>query len=69
MDEILEVMKQRQQLLKRESQEYKEIEQKIKIKCRLPKEEWLSAKFEEIEQNKDKDCVAIVVSDCSTHLP
>jgi len=53
--EILDLMKKRQETLNRQSEEYNAIDQEIKRKINLAKEEWLNKKCEEIEQSKQKD--------------
>ncbi|XP_047494947.1 uncharacterized protein LOC125043038 [Penaeus chinensis] len=53
--EIMELMKKRQTIVKRNSEEYKQLDREIKIKCQEAKEAWVNAKCEEIEQSKNTD--------------
>eukprot|EP00794_Sanderia_malayensis_P001344 gene1344-1484_t len=48
-DEILNLMKKRQSIVNRESQECKDADRFIKYKCRVEKDAWFNKKCEEIE--------------------
>ena len=53
--EILQLMEQRQKTMDRKSNEYRHLNEEIKIKCRNAKEKWLNAECEKVEQLKQRD--------------
>ena len=57
--DILDRMKDRQKITKRESPEYKHIDKEIRKKCREAKEVWINNKCEEIERYKNVDSAAM----------
>ena len=54
-NEILGLMKERQQILPRNSAGYMSLDKTIKINCRKAKEEWLNEKCAKIEKMKNTD--------------
>ena len=55
-DEILNLMRERQAISERDSNEYKTANKIIKKKCEEAKHEWLNANCRDIENLKNKNC-------------
>ena len=53
--DILELMAERRKVRSKVSQEYKKIDQEVKIKCKEAKEKWINVKCSEIEKTKRSD--------------
>ena len=58
-EEILRMMRRRQAIPQRNSDEYKQLHREIRKKCREAKEEWLKNECAEIEKGKETDSKAM----------
>ena len=58
-EEILRMMRRRQAIPQRNSDEYKQLHREIRKKCREAKEEWLKNECAEIEKGKETDTKAM----------
>ena len=58
-EEILRMMRNRQAIPQRNSDEYKQLHREIRKKCREAKEEWLKNECAEIEKGKETDTKAM----------
>ena len=57
-EEILRMMRRRQAIPQRNSDEYKQLHREIRKKCREANEEWLKSECSEIEKRKETDTKA-----------